>query len=561
MRVALSLITISSLSLLYGASPTIPNIGDALREVEPPKIQREKPELPKLQDDNATQTPKEFEGGKKVFIKSFHITGATHMSNDELKEIVAPYEDRELSFADIQEVASEITKAYREKGYFVARAYIPIQDVLTQRGSLKLSIIEGKYGEFHLENSSLVKDSILQGNLDSIKEDNIVSTRTLERAMLLINDTPGAVVTKAEVRPGSEVGTSDFIIGTSATPRFDGYIIGDNYGSEYTGRYRAMAGLNINSPLGIGDRIALSALVSKNSDLLNGRVGYEFPILPNGTRGEISYSKTTYELGDIYTPLDATGYSDMVDGTISYPVIKTRLESLDTYMTLAYNKMSDKVGSLGEETDKDTKSIEIGAEYDKDHTLLSLNSSSSIDVSLKGGELSFKEDTDRFDDEQGANTNGRYSKTNIELSNATELTRALRFENTLQLQYAFGGKNLDGSEDISIGGPYGVKFYPDSEESADNGYIFSSELIYALPPILGGWYNSFGLFYDVGRAYMSDNTVGYEARTLQDTGVSYYGSYGGFFINAYIAKKVGGAEVLSEDSYNTKALVQGGWVF
>jgi hypothetical protein len=60
---------------------------------------------------------------------------------------------------------------------------------------------------------------------------------------------------------------------------------------------------------------------------------------------------------------------------------------------------------------------------------------------------------------------------------------------------------------------------------------------------------------------MSDNTVGYEARTLQDTGVSYYGSYGGFFINAYIAKKVGGAEVLSEDSYNTKALVQGGWVF
>jgi hemolysin activation/secretion protein len=483
------------------------------------------------------------------------------MSNDELKEIVAPYEDRELSFADIQEVASEITKAFREKGYFVARAYIPIQDVLTQRGSLKLSIIEGKYGEFHLENSSLVKDSILQGNLDSIKEDNIVSTRTLERAMLLINDTPGAVVTKAEVRPGSEVGTSDFIIGTSATPRFDGYIIGDNYGSEYTSRYRAMAGLNINSPLGIGDRIALSALVSKNSDLLNGRVGYEFPILPNGTRGEISYSKTTYELGDIYTPLDATGYSDMVDGTISYPVIKTRLESLDTYMTLAYNKMSDKVGSLREETDKDTKSIEIGAEYDKDHTLLSLNSSSSIDVSLKGGELSFKEDTDRFDDEQGANTNGRYSKTNIELSNATELTRALRFENTLQLQYAFGGKNLDGSEDISIGGPYGVKFYPDSEESADNGYIFSSELIYALPPILGGWYNSFGLFYDVGRAYMSDNTVGYEARTLQDAGVSYYGSYGGFFINAYIAKKVGGAEVLSEDSYNTKALVQGGWVF
>jgi hemolysin activation/secretion protein len=561
MRKLTSLITISSISLLYAASPTIPNIGDALREVEPPKIQREKPELPKLQEDNATKLPKEFSGGKKVYVKRFYITGATHMSNDELKDIVAPYEKKNLSFADIQEVASKITKAYREKGYFVARAYIPKQNIFTQDSRLKIDIIEGRYGEFHLENDSLVKDSILQGNLDSIKEDNIVSTNTLERAMLLINDTPGAVVTKAEVRPGSEVGTSDFIIGASATPRFDGYIIGDNYGSEYTGRYRGLVGLNINSPFGIGDRISLSGLMAERSDLLNGRVGYEFPILSNGTRGEISYAKTTYELGDIYAPLDATGYSDMVDGTISYPVIKTRLESLDIYTTIAYNKMSDKVASLGEETDKDTKSIEIGAEYDKDHTLFSLNSSSSIDVSLKGGELSFGEDTDRFDDEQGANTNGKYSKTNIELSNATELTRALRFENTLQLQYAFGGKNLDGSEDISIGGPYGVKFYPDSEESADNGYIFSSELIYALPPLLGGWYNSFGVFYDVGRAYMSDNTVGYEARTLQDAGVSYYGSYGGFFLNAYVAKKVGSAEILSEDSYSTKALVQGGWVF
>jgi len=561
MRVALSLVAISSLSLLYAASPTIPNIGDALREVEPPKIKKEKPELPKLQENNTTQTPKEFEGGKKVFVKRFYITGATHMSNDELKDIVAPYEKKDLSFADIEEVASEITKAYRKKGYFVARAYIPKQNIFTQDQRLKIAIIEGKYGKFHLENSSLVSDSVLQGNLDSIKEDNIVSTDTLERAMLLINDTPGAVVTKAEVRPGSEVGTSDFIIETSATPRLDGYIIGDNYGSKYTGRNRGMIGLNINSPLGIGDKITLSGLISDNRDLLNGRVGYEFPILPNGTRGSVNYSKTTYKLGDIYTPLDATGYSDMIDGTISYPVIKTRLESLDTYMTIAYNKMSDKVGSLGEKTDKDTKSIKIGAEYDKDHTLFSLNSSSSIDISLKGGELSFGEDTDRFNDEQGANTNGKYSKTNIELSNATELTRALRFENTIQLQYAFGGKNLDGSEDISIGGPYGVKFYPDSEESADNGYIFNSELIYAFPPILGGWYNSFGFFYDVGRAYMSNNTVGYEARTLQDAGVSYYGSYGGFFINAYVAKKVGGAEVLSETNYDTKVLVQGGWIF
>ncbi len=42
-------------------------------------------------------------------------------------------------------------------------------------------------------------------------------------------------------------------------------------------------------------------------------------------------------------------------------------------------------------------------------------------------------------------------------------------------------KNLDGSEDFSLGGAYGIKVYPDGELSAENGYLFSTELKYKLP--------------------------------------------------------------------------------
>ena len=93
--------------------------------------------------------------------------------------------------------------------------------------------------------------------------------------MLIINDTPGVVVTGADVMPGSDVGTSDFAITTQATKRVDGYVVVDNYGSRYTGENRVQALANINSPFNIGDKITVSGLVSNGADLKNGKLKKE----------------------------------------------------------------------------------------------------------------------------------------------------------------------------------------------------------------------------------------------------------------------------------------------
>lgn len=553
------LISLAASTLLQAVQ--MPNIGDAIKEVRPPKDikQPEKP-LPKIKQEDNTTAPKELQGGKKVFVRRYAISGATHMDNDELKALLKPYEEKELSFSEMQEVARRITQAYREKGYFVARAYIPKQNIMTERGSLKINVIEGKYGEFHLKNSSLVNDSILQANLDEAKKSEIVSSQTLERAMLIINDTPGAVVTKAEVRPGQEVGTSDFNIETNATKRYNGYLIGDNYGSLYTGKYRVMGGLEMNSPFGIGDKLYGYALGTDTWGLLNGRAGYAFPIMANGTRGDISYSKTTYALGDVYDPLDATGSADTIDGTISYPIIRSSARNLDSYLDLSYNTLTDKIESVSEETKKNTRVAVAGLDYDDNARLFGKNSQTQASLALSAGNLRFDDDTDKLADEAGANIGGNFSKMNLNLAKSIGFTENVSWQNSVQLQYAFGKKNLDSSQQLSISGINGVRFYPDSEESADNGYIFTSELFYLLPSF-AGVSNRVSVFYDVGRAYMSNNVVGYNARVLQDTGLGYYGSYKSFFVNTYVTRKVGGEKVTSQPDYDTRFLIQGGYVF
>jgi hemolysin activation/secretion protein len=202
----------------------------------------------------------------------------------------------------------------------------------------------------------------------------------------------------------------------------------------------------------------------------------------------------------------------------------------------------------------------VGLEYLKYTVIYDKYTQIKITPSLTIGRLSFENDIDKQNDENGANTNGNFSKVNLDLESNIMFNKKLRWKNTVQLQYALGDKNLDGSEDMSIGGVGGVKFYPDAEESAENGYIFNTELIYSLPG-----YKEFnsqvGVFYDIGHVYMSKNTTNEDSRVLQDVGISYYATYKSFFMNAYLAYRVNNVHVTSEDDYCSRFMFQGGWMF
>ena len=247
--ITLSLITASSLL----AQPTITDVEKSISV--PKEVEAKKPSLVEIGGkEKYAPIMADDKSGKTIDVKDFSIEGNTQIKDDELKKIISEYARKPLTFSQLQEATSLITKYYREKGYFVARAYIPVQDIKSNDGVVKIAIIEGNYGEFKLTNNSNVKDSIVQGMFDDAKNrGNVVSTYTLERSMLIINDTPGVMVTGADVRPGAEVGTSDFIVTTESSAPYSGYVIADNYGSKYTSAYRTMAGGSINNPFKIGE--------------------------------------------------------------------------------------------------------------------------------------------------------------------------------------------------------------------------------------------------------------------------------------------------------------------
>lgn len=53
----------------------------------------------------------------KVFIKKIIVKGVTLLDEDEIKEIILPFQKHWLSKTDIQQILDAIGQAYKQKGY------------------------------------------------------------------------------------------------------------------------------------------------------------------------------------------------------------------------------------------------------------------------------------------------------------------------------------------------------------------------------------------------------------------------------------------------------------
>ena len=554
MKLLKQTVTLSLLSsvALLGATPNI-NSGNIEKQIQAPR------DIPTLKKDDIkiegieNGSLKSSDSSKTVFIKDFTFAGNSAISNEELKQNLKAYVGKELSFNQIQEVLAVVTKVYRDKGYFVARAYLGKQDLVKNDNLLFISIIEGKYGKIKLNNNSLVNDNSLQAILDNAKSNGIINVKDIERALLLINDRNGVKVSSSVVEAGKEVGSSNLNIDTTSTKRVDGYIVADNYGSRYTGYNRVQGLININSPFNIGDKISISGLVSNGADLKNGKIAYELPLNSYGLKSDFAYTRTNYNLVEEYKSLDAKGNSSIYEAGLSYPLIRSTNENLYLKGKYYHKDMNDFMSGDKYE-DKSINSFVTTLEYDKNYSIGTLPARVFANLNLTTGHLSSKNSNPN---------NGNYNKVDTYISNDIYFNEIFSLNTNLTAQKVLGNKNLDGSEDLTLGGPNAVKLYPYSEQSAENGYIASFELFSKLPNI-ASYNHKIGLFYDMGNVYQERNLdTTFQRKTLQDIGLGYYSSFDDFFLRTQIAWNLNSKPISSEytNHKNSKFLVQAGWVF
>jgi hemolysin activation/secretion protein len=549
-------IIVSITSCVFSATP--PKIGDIQKEVTPPKIEKKKKILPSLEKQKP-KSKKIQKDGKKIYIEAIKLDDLTYIGKKKIEAITDLYGKKELSFSKIEELVSKLTKLYRDSGYFLAKVYIPKQDISQNGNVLELKLNIGEYGELDIKNNSLVHTSIIDKRVQLLKKQKAINSKDIEKVLLNINSLSGVEVGKIDIKASKQKGASDIKIGFDSTKKYDGYILGDNHGSKFTGEHRVLLGFNLNSPFKIGDKISFNGMLSSNNDLKSKGIDYSFPLYKNGLSGSIGYSKVGYKLGDTYKSLDALGDAESFYLKVTYPAILNRNESLNLYGKYEKKDMKDEIRFNNDITNKSADILRIGTKYTKTLNLNNKPNSFNIDTYFTRGDLKFKDAQKKIDDENSVKTNGNFSKLNIDIENTLYLNEKYSLNTKGQFQKVFG-KNLDGSEDFSLGGANGIRLYPSSESSAENGYLIKNELFFTLPTKYS--INSkIGLFYEIGQVHTHNNVTSFESRKLQDMGLSYKGSYKDIFVDMSYARKVGSQKITSQNDYNSKFLFQIGYIF
>lgn len=462
------------------AAQVLPNAGQLLNEQQrTPPLTLPSPSAPATTGVPSANPGSGVAEGLAVQLRSVRFSGDTATASAEnLEALAAPSIGRTVGHAELLQIAEAITRELRNRGFIVARAYLPRQDLTD--GNLEIAVSAGRLqsgaGRIVVRGTTRISASRIQEIAETaLPAGRPLRSDDLERAVLLVNDLPG-VTARSTLERGSEPGTSRLVIDASEGPLVQGSAWTDNFGNRSTGAARIGAQVQLDDPFGIGDQAALGVTRSTGSTIAS--LNYSAPLTPSGLRLNAGASYLRYHVDqDAFRALDLRGDAATAQLGLSYPLLRTRERNLTASATYEHRQLKDEVLGLQVRSRK-IDSVTFGLVGNR---VDAFGGGGVVDggLALEAGhaDLSGNAD-DRFFDSRTARTQGGFEKLSLRASRLQNLGGTPGSEWTLFAgasgQLASG--NLDSSEKFILGGPSGVRAYAVGEAAGDQGVIGTLEL-------------------------------------------------------------------------------------
>ena len=529
-----------------------PDAGTTLRQLEPPVLTLPRKPPPAVEVDAPARPALEPAPAIRFILKAFRISGVTAFAQAELQALVQEFVGREVGIADLGDAVGRITGFYSERGYPLATAYLPAQDIAG--GIVEILVLEGRYGNLQLLNRTHVSDSVIARHVQGL-QGGVVEGPVLERKLLLLHDLPGAAPGRAVLSPGQAVGETDLRVELDPGRRVAGAIELDNYGSRFTGATRLSGQFDLFSPLGLADWLSVRA-AKGDPGLEYARAGYQLPVGGDGLKVGAIYSRVEYRLGKDFSALDATGEAEAWSLIASHPIVRSRRHNLYGRLIAESKDLQDRVDATATVSDRKsaTATLSLNGDY---FDALGRGAASAYSLAYTGGRLRVETPAEKAIDDASARTHGRFHRWNVAYARRQGLT-----ERTSLYVSFFGqkaGKNLDSSEKMILGGINGVRAYPQGEAPGDSGYLLNVELRYAFNvAALPGTWQAAG-FLDTGEVTINENpfTAQDNRRRLSGGGVGLEWSQpGNFSLRLALAHRIGNERATAGSDDRSRAWLQ-----
>ncbi len=493
---------------------------------------------------NTLPTPQAGDAQVHFTIRNFRLEAPEfYLDKKDLATILKKSMGHELTLQDLHATVNELTRYARTHGYPAAAAYVPAQE--STDGMVLIRMMPGRYGEVKLENHSKLKDSVARGFLHGLKQGAIVRTSELESTLFAISDTSGTRAVGV-LSPGKDFGTSDVTVRIEDGKGTNTVLYVENHGAKSSGRYRMGLQHSIYDVQGTGGKVNVGTTLS-NKNMHNYYVNYSTLVGHGGTTAGIGLSRMDYDLGDTLGPLNASGIAMTYSLFGSKPLYHQTGKQMQLDFGYDYRNLHDDITapqfSYANRGRKHTQDVYAGLSgYWQRNGFLT-----NYDFKVTTGKLSMDSAASRAAD-QHDKTAGNYTKFTLDTSHVQ--TTGHRSDVLLKLSGQWAAHNLDGSEELSLGGANGVRAYPQGEGSGDLGWLSTVEWRFYTD--VHGLVSS--VFYDIGHTKFSKDgqtVAGQSGVTLKGYGLGLaYSDPGNWFARLDYARRIGNSNnpVLSRDA-------------
>jgi len=476
-RTASVLTIVSTLFVSTGyAAP--PDAGTLLNEQRQQPVGRLPDRLPKPEETKLERAPL-VDSGVTVTVKRFRFSGYDNIvSESELQALIVDSIGKQLGFAQLQDIVTNITSYLRvKKGYMLARAYLPQQDITEGVIEIVISVgrLDGNTG-IKLDKAARIKARVLRDMIDKvITPGKPLQTADIERAILLMNDLPG-IKAQATLEPGSAPGTTRVAVTASEGALVSGSITVDNHGDRYTGTWRGTGQASLNDALGLGDQLNFSFTGAEHQ--FQGRASYSMPLGSSGLNGAISYTGLYYEMGGDLKELNYNGRADTFGINFTYPLLRSRNTSIWAGTGFEYLLMTDEANN--QKIKSRTIPVANGSLSASFYDTFGGGAMTNANVTFYGGNLDLSGVADaQTQDNLGPKSSGSFFRSTYNVARLQKVSQNISLYGLLRGQFA--GCNLDSSQKFILGGPTGVRAYPVGEASGDGGHALTAEARIELP--------------------------------------------------------------------------------
>ncbi len=420
----------------------------------------------------------EAPAGVKVQVKGFRISGNTRFSDSEIQPVLQEFVGQELDFDGLAEAVRAVTSFYRSKGYFLAQAYLPRQEL--SGGIVEIHVLEGHIGKVRSKQapSARLKPWLVEGYLRRIEQGAIATEQGVERPLLLLGDLPATIV-QSTLGPGANVGEADLTVEIGDDGRrVTGVVEAENFGNKYAGAIRLNGQVFANNLFGLGDQLSVRGLIAHDKLTDVAGLSYSMPVSYWGTKAGFSFARMNYELGGSLADQRASGDADLASILVVHPFLRSRDFNVFGQLTGELKELEDRVETVGSLEQRRIKSARLGVFGDLRDLVLG-GGLNTFAVSVTRGNLKLLNEELQENDELSFQTAGRFDKFNVDLQRVQRITDGLHAIGRFSYQSA--SKNLASVEKMSVGGPFGVRAYPVGEGLADDAALWSLEGRYTLP--------------------------------------------------------------------------------